>query len=326
VASFIKKLREAKVNGDLDSATRSAVLIDEASMVDLISFAAIARQVGDDVKIALIGDPHQLPPVGPGLVLHCLPGAPGIPHVELMEPERFGSKMAKFANAVRDGILPNIEGDADITLIEAADAEMASQAANLFLDQPYDSVVLSSTKALASTVNQIVQSSLSNGKAELMLWNDEFECMEATGLREGDMVICTRNHWDLGIQNGSMGRLVTVGDAADALGEVEWDDGVVTKITVDLLDDLELGYALTVHKGHGSQWRRVIVCLPASSKMVDRSMVYTAITRTRQQVVILGKQRHVRDVVKREKAADRRKVGLPKRLARMYSDHPKAGV
>lgn len=323
VASFIKKLKDAKVNGNFDAATRSAVLIDEASMVDLISFAAIARQVRDDVKIALIGDPHQLPPVGPGLVLHCLPGTPGIPHVELKAPERFDSKMAKFANAVRDGILPDIEGDPDIALIDAADAEMASQAADLFLTQPGDSVVLASTRELAATVNQIVQSSLSKGKAELRLWNEEFECMEATGLREGDVVICTRNHWDLGIQNGSIGRLVTVGDAADALGEVEWDDGVVRKITIDLLDDLELGYALTVHKGQGSQWRRVIVCLPASSKMVDRSMVYTAITRTRQQVLILGKQSHVKAVVKREKAADRRKVGLPKRLAQMYSKCPK---
>jgi exodeoxyribonuclease V alpha subunit len=324
VASFIKKLKDAKVNGGFDSAERSAVLIDEASMVDLISFAAIARQVRDDVKIALIGDPHQLPPVGPGLVLHCLPGTPGVPHVELKQPERFDSKMAKFANAVRDGILPEIEDDPNIALIDAADEEMASQAAHLFLGQPDDSVVLASTKELAATINQIVQSSLSAGKAELRLWNEEFECMEATGLREGDVVICTRNYWDLGIQNGSMGRLVTVGDAADALGEVEWDDGVVRKITIELLDDLELGYALTVHKAQGSQWSRVIVCLPAKSKMVDRSMVYTAITRTRKQVVILGKQSHVRDVVKREKAADRRNVGLPKRLARMYSNQPKA--
>jgi|GEM_PF-3637643 len=119
-----------------------------------------------------------------------------------------------------------------------------------------------------------------------------------------------------------MGRVVAVGDASEALGEVGWDDGVVRKITVDLLDDLALGYALTVHKGQGSQWRRVIVCLPAKSKMADRSMVYTAITRTTQQVFVLGNRRHVEEVVKQEKAADRRKVGLPKRLARMYSNSP----
>jgi len=322
VASFIRKLKEARGNGNFNAAKRSAVLIDEASMVDLISFAAIARLLEDNVKIALIGDPHQLPPVGPGLVLHCLPGTPGIPHVELKRPERFDSEIAEFANSVRDGILPDIEGETNVVWIEARDHEMALQAANLFLDQPGDSVVLTTTKELAATINQIVQANLSMGKPELKLWNEEFECMEATGLRENDVVICTRNHWDIGIQNGSMGRVVAVGDASEALGEVGWDDGVVRKITVDLLDDLALGYALTVHKGQGSQWRRVIVCLPAKSKMADRSMVYTAITRTTQQVFVLGNRRHVEEVVKQEKAADRRKVGLPKRLARMYSNSP----
>ena len=104
-------------------------------------------------------------------------------------------------------------------------------------------------------------------------------------MREGDFVICTKNNWGLGLQNGSMGRIVSVEHHGDVqLGKIEWDDGVVRGFNDALLDDLELGYALTVHKSQGSQWKRVVVCLPKSSRMVDRSLIYTAVTRAQSEV------------------------------------------
>jgi exodeoxyribonuclease V alpha subunit len=324
IASFLKKLNDSADTGEIDASAPTAVLIDEASMVDLLSFAAIARALRDEVKIIMVGDPHQLPPVGPGLVLHALPGAPGIAHVELKAPRRFDSSMAAFANSIKDGVLQTPDDNSNIRWIEAQDEGLAELAASLLLESPDDAIVLTSTRELARMINQIVQESINKGKREIMVWNDEFECMEATGLREGDAVICTANHWDLGIQNGSMGTVLTV--AADGeeglLGEVEWDDGVVRPLTEDLLDDLELGWALTVHKSQGSQWRRVLVCLPTTSRMVDRSAIYTAVTRVRSQVLILGQRSHLVRAVAEKKAADRRHVGLPQRLARMYSNYP----
>ena len=186
-----------------------------------------------------------------------------------------------------------------------------------------DGVVLSSTRSVAASINQIVQESLAAGRSEVRVWNEEFDCWEATGLREGDVVICTQNHWDLGIQNGSMGKVVAVGSGADdIMGEIEWDDGVVRPFDAGLLDSLKLGYALTVHKSQGSQWGRVVVCLPSSSKMVDRSLIYTAITRAQSQVVLLGQAEHLARVIGQRKAADRRRVGLPKRLSHMYPNRP----
>jgi len=322
VASFLKKLKDSELTGEFDASVPSAVLIDEASMVDLISFAAIARALRDEVKIALVGDPHQLPPVGPGLVLHTLPGTPGIAHVELKAPRRFDSAMAEVANFIKEGVLPTIDGNPNVQWIEAQDDDIAALASSLLLTSPDDAIVLTTTRALARTINQIVQESMTRGKREIMLWNDEFECLEATGLREGDAVICTANHWDLGIQNGSMGTVLNVADDEQerSLGEVKWDDGVIRPISEDLLDDLELGWALTVHKSQGSQWRRVLVCLPTSSRLVDRSAIYTAVTRVRSQVLILGQRSHLEKVVAEKKAADRRHVGLPKRLAQMYSN------
>ncbi len=324
IASFIKKLNEGTVVDYSGPAVGRAILIDEASMVDLISFSALVRQLPDTVKIVLIGDPHQLPPVGPGLILHCLTDGI-VPHVELKVAKRFGNEIAEVANSIRDGVFPVLKKHGPVRFTEIGDHEMAEVAAKEYLAQPLDSVVLCSTRALAANINQRVQETLAKGRKEVVTWNDEAECWAGARLREGDLVICTRNHWDLGLQNGSMGRIVSVehhGD--DQIGQIEWDDGLVRGFDEALLDSLELGYALTVHKSQGSQWKRVVVCLPCSSKMVDRSLIYTAVTRAQSEVFLLGSQTGIQEQVGRKKAADRRRVGLPKRLKamRVYAASP----
>ena len=150
---------------------------------------------------------------------------------------------------------------------------------------------------------------------------------------ESDLLICTQNHWDVGIQNGSIGQLIEIedpitphGEAAGespVLGWVLWDDGEKRPLHENLLDSLELGYALTVHKAQGSQWRRVVICLPTKagsrSPLIERSLVYTALTRAQSEINVLGHHAHLAEVVGHQKAADRRKVGLPRRLAQMLS-------
>jgi exodeoxyribonuclease V alpha subunit len=293
-------------------------------MVDLISFSSVLRLIGDECKVVLIGDPHQLPPVGPGLILHCLAGTPGIPHVELKVAKRFGNDIAEVANAVRDGLLPGTFNET-VQFIQADAYDMEALGSNLYLEKPEDSVVLCATRKIAAGINQIVQASMTKSNKPLSLFNVEFDSWEYTGFYLGDLLICTRNHWDLGVQNGSLGRLIDVFDEpmqldSDAegdplaLGWILWDDGEKRPLREDLLDSLELGYALTVHKSQGSQWRRVIVCL-SSSMRVDRSMVYTAITRAQSKVVICGEQQQLGEAIKKAKAADRRKVGLPWRMS-----------
>ncbi|MBB5503161.1 ATP-dependent RecD-like DNA helicase [Paraburkholderia sp. MM5384-R2] len=312
LASLIKKLNEEGAS-KAGKEQPMAVLIDEASMVDLISFSALARKLDEEVKIVLIGDPHQLPPVGPGLILHCLTTGM-VPHVELKVAKRFGSEIAQAANMIRDGVLPEFGDHGSVRLLDVSDNAMAATAAELYLQDPDDTVVLSATRQITLTINQIIQRALSAGRSEVQTWNDEFDCFEAAGLREGDLVICTRNHWDLGIQNGSMGRLVSVHVGSDTVGKVEWDDGNVRRLDASLLESIELGYALTVHKSQGSQWKRVVVCLPSRSRMIDRSLVYTAVTRARHEVILLGQKPRLSVYVERPKVADRRLVGLPRRL------------
>lgn len=317
IASFIKKLNEGTEVDYSGPAVGRAILIDEASMVDLISFSALVRQLPDTVKIVLIGDPHQLPPVGPGLILHCLTDGV-VPHVELKVAKRFGNEIADVANSIRDGVFPVLKEHGSVRFAEIGDNKLAEVASNEYLSRPIDTVVLCSTRSLAKNINQRIQDSLAKGRREVMTWNDEADCWAVASLREGDLVICTRNNWDLGLQNGSMGTIVSVehhGD--DQIGKIEWDDGVVRDFNDALLDDLELGYALTVHKSQGSQWKRVVVCLPQGSRMVDRSLIYTAVTRAQTEVLLLGSHSGIQKQVTQKKAADRRRVGLPKRLKAM---------
>jgi exodeoxyribonuclease V alpha subunit len=140
-------------------------------------------------------------------------------------------------------------------------------------------------------------------------------------------VLCTRNLWDRGLQNGLLGVVVQVEDvhrtldteAGDDTGPVlawvDWDDGVRRPIVEDMLDDLELGYAITVHKAQGSQWPRVIVPL-TGNRLLDRTLVYTAVTRAQQQVLLVGDESAVKDAVKREPRAQSRQVALDLHLTR----------
>ena len=210
---------------------------------------------------------------------------------------------------------------------------MGHLGAKLYLEQPEDTVVLCTTRKVAGMINQIVQGALSPGRKPLRLWNVEQDMWEHTGFYESDLLICTQNHWDVGIQNGSIGQLIEIEDPltphdefvgeSPTLGWVLWDDGEKRPLHENLLDSLELGYALTVHKSQGSQWRRVVICLPTKggsrSPLIERSLVYTALTRAQSKIIVLGHHAHLAEAVGHRKAADRRKVGLPRRLVPILS-------
>lgn len=334
LASFIKRMKEVEGRNEANETGRMALLIDEASMVDLISFSGAIRFVNADSKIVLIGDPHQLPPVGPGLILHCLVEIPELPHVELKIAKRFGNEIADIANSVKDGTFPAPERfTQQVRFIEVDEADMGPLGEKLYLEQPEDTVVLCATRKVAGMINQMVQGALSSGRKPLRLWNVEQDMWEHAGFYESDLLICTQNHWDIGIQNGSIGQLIEIEDALTLNGEVAgelpvlgwvlWDDGEKRPLHENLLDSLELGYALTVHKAQGSQWRRVVICLPTKagsrSPLIERSLVYTALTRAQSEIIVLGHHARLAEAVVHRKAADRRKVGLPRRLAQMLS-------
>jgi len=129
--------------------------------------------------------------------------------------------------------------------------------------------------------------------------------------------------WDRGLQNGSLGRVMEVeppptgvsSDSDQALAWVEWDDGIRRALTQDMLEDIELGFGVTVHKAQGSQWARIIIPVTAS-KLLDRTLLYTAITRAQTQVILVGDEDAARRAVEAPPKAHSRRVALDLALRR----------
>jgi len=172
-------------------------------------------------------------------------------------------------------------------------------------------------------LNQLCQEHFTKGRAAVTRWNDEFERPEHCGFNLGDVVLCTRNIWDKALQNGSLGKVIRVeappfetpGEAAAVIAWIEWDDGVLRALTEDMLEDIELGRAVTVHKAQGLQWPRIIVPI-TDSRLLDRTLLYTAITRAQIQVLLVGNMEAARRAVLAPPKAHTRKVALDLALAR----------
>jgi exodeoxyribonuclease V alpha subunit len=145
--------------------------------------------------------------------------------------------------------------------------------------------------------------------------------MEHTGFHLGDLLLCIRNRWDWGLQNCSLGKLVQIEETPRLLKNDEgielgyalawamWEDGERLPILESMLDDLELGYAITVHKAQGSQWPRIIVPI-SGNRLLDRTLVYTAVTRAQRQVILVGDEDAARTAVQGLPRAKQRKVAL----------------
>lgn len=311
---------------DVDFDVPTVLVIDESSMVDVITMSRVCEAVPPQVRMLLIGDPNQLMPVGPGLILHALVAVPGVPQVELLQVKRYGGAIAHAAHEIRQGRWPRLSDDKDapIAFIPCASTGIPGLVANLYaVDAPRTQILSARKQQQDGTLalNAVCQRQFTGGAKRLEVWSDEHCARVGTGFHVGDLLLCTRNLWDLGLQNGSLGRLVEVEDLprlivdADgreigyALAWAEWDDGKRRPVFEFMLDDLELGFAITVHKAQGSQWPRVIVVL-SGNRLLDRTLVYTAVTRAQEQVLIVGNEQAARQAVERLPRAHSRRVGL----------------
>lgn len=305
----------------------SVLVVDEASMLDVLLAYRLLKAIPASCRIILIGDPFQLPPVGPGLTLHALVPVGRVPRVELTEVRRFGGDIARGAQEVRDGQWPTFSTGPQpaLAFIPCATDDMPETVLRQYLSDPKGTQILTFTRekgvASARILNELCQEAVGGDAPRLLVWNEDRSRQEDSGLRLGDPVLCVRNLWDLGLQNGSLGRLETIEETPqplfDAEGErtgvvlawVRWDDGELRPVTEEVLDALELGYAVTVHKAQGSQFSRIIVPVSATRNL-DRTMLYTAVTRATTQVLLIGDPESGRRAVEAPPHASRRKVTL----------------
>lgn len=308
------------------------LVIDEASMLDIITLYNIVHLLPDHTRIVMVGDPGQLMPIGPGLTLHDLVQSRHIPHAQLKVVKRHAGQLAIAAAEVKEGHWPAMgrSESCDIAMLgrpqnggkSSTMTELASEVVRIYLQSPHNTQLLTPRKSGpvgVHALNVLCQQQIAANQPKLTVWSAEHECFAETRFRLGDPVVCVRNLWEEGLQNGSLGRLALITDPFDCrkaedestvpIAWIDWDDGARRPVMPGMLEHLDLAYALTIHKAQGSQWPRIIIPV-MRHRLLDRSLIYTAITRAQQQALLVGDEAAAREAVVKVPRAQRRMTGL----------------
>lgn len=330
IAGFLAKIDPATIE------LGSVVVVDEVSMVDVILMYRLLRHIPTGVRLILVGDPSQLPPIGPGLVLHALAGMPSLPQTELKVVKRQSSAsgIPQVAAAIRIHQVPTwaeYQGKGSgVSFVPCKAVQLEDTVLAIYEDLGGDGTnyavqILSITNANLGGVKNL-NTALHNryqSDGELVMYLDaEYgnvaaNTLDRIPLRVGDLVIFTENNYSLGLRNGSLGRIVEalpVNDPEAPCCRCEFE-GVEYLLNSSQIQALSHSYSITVHKSQGSQFKRVIVPI-RTSRLLDQTLIYTAVTRGVDQVVLVGDLEAANAAIKALATAARRNVMLPRILAK----------
>ena len=299
-----------------------AVVVDEMSMVDIEIFAALMRAVRLGSKLILVGDPDQLPSVGPGNVLRDLIDSEAITVIHLTEVFRQAAEslIVTNAHAIVAGEMPDLAvRDRDFFFLQKSGLEAAQHTtvdlcvrrlpASYGYSPVRDIQVITPTRIGACGTGELcrlLQEALNPPSPE------KSECRAGPRLfREGDKVMQIRNNYDIlykrddgeegvGVYNGDIGTIESIDRGSRSL-QVRYDDRVA-EYSFDLLEQLELAYAITVHKSQGSEFDAVVMPVTGSrSKLFYRNLLYTAVTRAKKLLVLVGQASAIEEMVKNDR-------------------------
>lgn len=319
------------------------VVLDEVSMVDIALMQALVSSMPHGARLVLVGDADQLPPVGPGNFLRDLIGSGRVPVTQLTEIFRQAqqSDIVMNAHAINRGEMPHSSGkDGDFFIMRRSDpASVMQTVVELCRDRlpRYYGFSTSQIQVLSPArrqgagtgpLNRLLQEALNPpgpDKQEKRFGDLIF--------REHDRVMQIKNNYDIvwektdtgeqgtGMFNGDVGEVLQIFPSQESM-LVRFDDRLAT-YTFDMLDELELAYAMTVHKSQGSEFDAVIVALSAgiSPRLLTRNILYTAITRARRLLVIVGSTGTIETMVTTN-TRGRRYSALKVRLLRSGEEAP----
>lgn len=270
------------------------VVIDEASMVDAELGAALLRALPDGCHLLLVGDPAQLPSIGPGRVLGDMLDAQVFPTTELttLYRQQDGGQIARLAAAIRGGtLLPPDPADREVVIVPAHDSEDAARRVGQLVTDSIPRVL-----GIAAADIQVV-TPVHRGPAGTAALNTELKRLlnphppvgarSVRGFDVGDRVVATANYFDaepFGYANGEIGTVVETDRNAVT---VDFPGGPA-EISGKALGDLLHGWAITVHRAQGSEWDAVIAVLPPEAgRMLSRPLIYTALTRARRHLSVV---------------------------------------
>jgi exodeoxyribonuclease V alpha subunit len=322
IHAFIAAVKKGAKDINLDG--NPLIIIDEASTVDTVLFNELLGLMdGKNFSLLTVGDTSQVSPAGFGLVWHRLAMMPEIPTVHLTEVHRQQSVLHKVAMAVRmfggngdDIKIPEWRGEAEgvyhvhadkrnlrqkLLLLKWIESQKGFSPAQILTPHMTEHMPDSGSK-----INRYIQKELTGHKDGIRLgmhW-----------LRVGDPVIVSENNNDLGLFNGTTGKLLRVDTSGDTLTGVfslEGHDEDILLTTDDLFDvAMKPAYAISIHNNQGSEYDTTIITAVADSPMVERSMIYTALTRAKKLCLIVGSIKVFVDAISKPSRAETLSVGL----------------
>ncbi len=343
-ASTIHRLLEASIDQatgkmvfvrDEDNPLKcDAVIVDEMSMVDVLLLSSLMKAIPPGKRLILVGDPDQLPPVGPGFPLQDMLRSEKLPMVRLTEIFRQAQQSLIVMNAhrVNSGEMPDLKNvRSDFFFLRRPSEEGLNQLIrdlcttrlpkNMGIPAS-DIQVLSPTRkggVGTASLNKMLQAALNPASPD-----KKEKAYGEVIFREGDRVMQIRNNYDImwkktdgsavgtGIFNGDIGTVLRINPNAEIM-QVVFDDREAD-YDFTQLGELEPAYAITVHKSQGSEYRAVIlVAWNGSPYLLSRSILYTAITRARELLIIVGREETVAAMTQNAKK-NRRYTGLKLRL------------
>lgn len=314
-STIAKLLREEPIEPKIDKPNHLLV-IDEASMLDLPTMYRLVNHIHPSVRLIFAGDPDQLPPIGCGKVLADIVEVAMVANTALniVKRQEGSTGIPEYSMFINRGLVPEQLSTGTIHFHETNKTDIAKVCSELYNSAPKNSRVIAPTKVLVSEINKRIQQEINpNGdRLEFVINGDKF----FLPLRLNDAVLFTKNHYDKGIQNGSLGTLTSVTSSVNIHGEVTLDTGEKIEVTQSVIDCMDLGYAITLHKAQGSQFPRIIIALQ-KGMIVDRAWLYTAITRAESEIHIVGSSDDMKQVIESPSRFHTRNSYL-KQLLKMY--------
>jgi len=309
--------RNRRLEGDL-------WIVDEASMIDAPLFASFLDALPAQARLVLVGDPEQLPSVGPGEILRDViaSGVAAVHELQYVFRQGQGSLITAAAHAVRVGRMPQLERTdaADCYFIQEDDsartAELVVQLATARLPRYLDVDPIWGIQVLTPMRKGICGVDRLNERLSALLADSAGHALSSAGrvFRSGDKVIYTKNDYDRDIYNGDMGTIVSVDGEQLEVRYDELDNNRTARYSKAECAALQHAYAITVHKSQGSEYPCVILPLVREhTVMLHRKLVYTAMTRARRLLVLVGSRRVLELAVARM-ATEQRYTGLIARV------------
>lgn len=289
-----------------------AVIVDEASMMDIVLMYNLLKALPLGCRLVLVGDVDQLPSVGPGSVLQDIIRSRTIPVVRLENVFRQAEKspIVRNAHRINQGLMPEFQGEEDFTFREFTNEQdtveyIVNLVTKLAHGSAWESIQVLSPMHKnvcgVENLNTLLQRQLnppSPDKQELK-YGYLF-------LREGDKVMQIRNDYEKNVFNGDIGRISLIQGAYVTVAFPDRAEGELVTYEGAEVESLRLAYAMSVHKSQGSEYAVVVMPLvPSHYVMLQRNLFYTAITRAKQQVYLAGSKKAMAAAVQNDKTRKR---------------------